>query len=118
LKTIDRYEERYRSGRFGWAQLEYDQPAPSFGSVAKTYILHPEAGVNDFVRRVLSVREVLQIMGFDREFRFPPGTSRTARYQMAADAVSPVFSLACARTVRRLLWGDPVRSPASGLEEA
>jgi DNA (cytosine-5)-methyltransferase 1 len=117
LKTIDRYEERYRTGRFGWAQLAYDQPAPSFGSVAKTYILHPEAGVNGFAKRVLSVREVLQIMGFERDFRFPPGTSRTARYQMAADAVSPVFSLACARTVRRLLWGDGVSSRGSGLEE-
>lgn len=117
LKTIDRYEERYRSGRFGWAQLEYDQPAPSFGSVAKTYILHPEAGIDGFAKRVLSVREVLQIMGFDREFRFPPGTSRTARYQMAADAVSPVFSHACARTVRRLLWGEGHPPPVSGLEE-
>ena len=106
LKTIDRYEERYRSGRFGWAQLRYDEPAPSFGSVAKTYILHPEAGIDGFAKRVLSVREVLQIMGFHRDFRFPPGTSRTARYQMAADAVSPVFSRACARAVQRLLRGQ------------
>jgi len=118
LKTIDRYEERYRSGRFGWAQLDYDEPAPSFGSVAKTYILHPEAGIDGFAKRVLSVREVLQIMGFDPDFRFPPGTSRTVRYQMAADAVSPVFSRACALTVRRLLWGEEDHRPTSGLEQS
>lgn len=105
LKTIDRYAERYSSGRFGWARLEHDKPAPSFGSVAKTYILHPDSGVNGCEHRVLSVREVLLIMGFSRDFTFPPGTSRTVRYQMAADAVSPKFSAACARTVRRLLCG-------------
>jgi DNA (cytosine-5)-methyltransferase 1 len=107
LKTIDRYGERYRSGQFGWTQLSYDEPAPSFGSVAKTYILHPESGRNGFDKRVLSVREVLLIMGFGRDFRFPEGTSRTVRYQMAADAVSPPFSAACARVAKRLLWGDP-----------
>ena len=108
LKTIDRYEERYRSGRFGWTQLRYDEPAPSFGSVAKTYVLHPEAGTNGFDKRVVSVREVLSIMGFSRDFRFPEDASRTVRYQMAADAVSPVFSAACARAAGRLLWGETV----------
>jgi DNA (cytosine-5)-methyltransferase 1 len=87
--------------------------APSFGSVAKTYILHPEAGHDGFPKRVLSVREVLSIMGFDPGFTFPAGSSRSLRYQMCADTVSPVFSTACARAVRDLLWGEvPSKPPA------
>lgn len=117
LKTIHRYEDRYESGRFGWTQLQYDEPAPSFGSVAKTYILHPEAGKNGFEKRVVSVREVLLIMGFRHDFRFPESASRTARYQMAADTVSPLFSAACARTATRLLWGDVSPGKDSGAEK-
>ena len=104
LKTIHKYEERYRSGRFGWKILVWHEPSPSFGSVAKTYILHPDATDPNIDARVLSVREVLSIMGFSEEFRFPEGTSRSRRYRMAANAVSPVISRACARVIRRLLW--------------
>jgi len=106
LTTLDKYGERYSSGRFGWCQLAYGEAAPSFGSVAKTYVLHPESGENGFEKRVVSVREVLSIMGFERDFQFPEGASRVKRYQMVADAVSPVFSAACARAVKRLLWGE------------
>ena len=94
LETIWKYDERYRTGRYGWMRLKYDKPAPSFGSIAKTYILHPEAGENDFPMRVLSVRETMSIMGFARTFRFPERTARAKRYLMVANAVSPIVSLA------------------------
>jgi DNA (cytosine-5)-methyltransferase 1 len=105
LRSIGNYRERYESGQYGWRRLEYDLPAPSFGSVAKTYILHPEAGVDGYPERVLSVREVMAITGFSDEVRFPSGTSRAKRYQMIANAVSPQVSRAVAATVKRLLTG-------------
>jgi site-specific DNA-cytosine methylase len=73
--------------------------------VAKTYILHPESGINGFADRVLSVREVLAIMGFGLNTRFPPKTSRARRYQMAANAVSPQVSRAAAAAIYQLLTG-------------
>jgi len=104
FQTIDRYQEKYRSGKYGWYQLCPDRPAPSFGNIGKTYILHPFAGNGHGVPlRVLSVREAMTIMGFPRDFRFPPGMSKTLRYQMVADAVSPVFAAVCARVMRELL---------------
>lgn len=103
LRTIHKYRDRYASGQFGWRKLDYTQPAPSFGSVAKTYILHPEAGDDGYPERVLSVREVLAIMGFDAGVRFPPGASRARRYQMVANAVSPQVSRAVAVVVRQML---------------
>jgi DNA (cytosine-5)-methyltransferase 1 len=107
VHTIGKYHERYRTGQYGWRQLGWGEPAPSFGSVAKTYVLHPSAGEQGFPPRVLSVREVLSIMGFDREFRFPDTTSLTKRYRMAANAVSPIASEACARIIREMLTGQP-----------
>lgn len=107
LRSIHKYRDHYATGKFGWVRLRYDEPAPSFGSVAKTYILHPEAGVGTFPERVLSVREVLSIMGFGaNDTVFPEGTSRSKRYQMAANAVSPVVSAAVAQAVRCLLTGQ------------
>ncbi|MHB1071732.1 MAG: DNA cytosine methyltransferase [Gemmatimonadaceae bacterium] len=107
LRSIHKYGEHYASGKFGWVRLRYDEPAPSFGSVAKTYILHPEAGVGTYPERVVSVREVLSIMGFGpEEAVFPAGTSRGKRYQMAANSVSPMVSGAVAQAVRRLLTGE------------
>ena len=107
LRSIHKYSGHYASGKFGWVRLRYDEPAPSFGSVAKTYILHPEAGIGAFPERVVSVREVLSIMGFrPGEAVFREGTSRGTRYQMAANAVSPVVSAAVARAVRCLLTGE------------
>jgi DNA (cytosine-5)-methyltransferase 1 len=107
LRSIHKYSNHYTSGKFGWVRLRYDEPAPSFGSVSKTYILHPEAGVGAFPERVVSVREVLCIMGFGPgEVAFPDGTPRGKRYQMAANSVSPMVSAAVARAVRCLLTGE------------
>lgn len=106
VQTIEKYRERYRSGQYGWRKLDWGEAAPSFGSVAKTYILHPSAGEDAFPLRVLSVREVLSIMGFDRSFRFPGSTALTRRYRMASNAVSPIVSAACARTIREMLTGE------------
>jgi DNA (cytosine-5)-methyltransferase 1 len=103
LKSIGNYRERYASGQYGWRRLEYDAPAPSFGSVAKTYILHPDAGLNGYPERVLSVREVMAIMGFPDTLRFAEGTARARRYQMIANAVSPQVSRAVAAAVRQVL---------------
>lgn len=112
LRTIAKYTERYKTGRFGWKRLQYDSPAPSFGSVAKTYILHPEAGIDHFPMRVLSVREVLSIMDFGRNVRFPDATPRAKRYQMTANAVSPLVAQVCATIIRELLTGDVAASKA------
>lgn len=106
LRSIQNYRERYRSGQYGWTKLDYDLPAPSFGSVAKTYVLHPDAGINGYPERVISVREVMAIMGFGLEVRFPAGTPRAKRYQMVANTVSPEVSEAVAITVRFLLTGE------------
>ena len=109
LRTIEKYSERYRTGQFGWRKLEWSKSAPSFGSIAKTYILHPDAGDDaGFPLRVLSVREVLSIMGFDREFRFPEGTPLHLRYRMVANPVSQLVAMACAQATRLVLRNDVV----------
>lgn len=107
LQSIGNYTERYASGRFGWKKLDYDQPAPSFGSIAKTYILHPESGCNGFPTRVLSVREAMAIIGFGSGVEFPAGVARAKRYQMVANAVSPVVSRAAAVVLIEMLTGAP-----------
>ncbi len=104
FQTIEKYQDKYRTGKYGWYQLDPDRPAPSFGNISKTYILHPFAGNGaGTYHRVLSIREAMTIMGFPVTFRFPPGMGMTARYQMVADAVSPVFSEVCGRIMRELL---------------
>jgi DNA (cytosine-5)-methyltransferase 1 len=113
LTSVENYRERYESGRFGWKQLGWDEAAPSFGSVSKTYILHPSAGECDYPTRVVSVREVLSIMGFGRGFRFPGGTSLSLRYRMAANAVSPLVSAACAAVIAAMLGHNAQASPGS-----
>jgi site-specific DNA-cytosine methylase len=120
LRTISRYGFHYVTGSFGWKQLVYDEPAPSFGSVAKTYILHPESGISGYADRVLSVREVLAIMGFGLEVRFPEKTPRALRYQMAANSVSPQVSSAAAAAIYQLLTGcfSGVPSPDQDLDAA
>jgi DNA (cytosine-5)-methyltransferase 1 len=97
-RVIEKYRDKYRDGKYGWYVLDWDKPAPSFGNIMKTYILHPDA------RRVISVREALFIMGFPDHFRFPEHTGLGVRYQMVADAVSPVFSYAAARVIRKMLY--------------
>lgn len=102
LKTITKYMPLYREGRYGWYILKWDKPAPSFGNVMKTYILHPDS-FNGGESRVISVRESLLIMGFPQEFTFPEGLGIGTRYQMVADSVSPAFSCAAARVIKQLL---------------
>ncbi|MEM4091240.1 MAG: DNA cytosine methyltransferase [Thermoplasmatales archaeon] len=92
LRTIKKYAERYDSGKFGWAVLKWDIPAPSFGNVMKTYTLHPDSDPRSGSARVVSPLEVSRIMGFDHGFSFPDGTGMARKYQMLADSVSPVFS--------------------------
>lgn len=102
LKTIHKYMKYYRTGKYGWYILRWDEPAPSFGNVMKTYILHPDS-LNGAPPRVISVRESLCIMGFPESFRFPEEMGLGMRYQMVADAVSPVFSNVLAKAVKEIL---------------
>ena len=102
LKTIPKYMKYYRTGKYGWYILKWDEPSPSFGNIMKTYILHPDS-FNGGPLRVISVREAMCIMGFPRDFTFPSGTGLSLRYQMVADAVSPIFSRALALTTREVL---------------
>lgn len=105
LKTIEKYLKYYKTGKYGWYVLKWDEPAPSFGNITKTYILHPES-FNGGNTRTISVREAALIMGFESGFRFPRGSGLTARYQMIADSVSPDFSRAAARAVMSVLDVD------------
>ncbi len=103
LRTIDRYAAKYRTSSYGWYQPDPAKPAPSFGNIVKTYILHPWAGKDGFPLRVISIREAMAIMGFPASFRFPQGLAMRVRYQMVADAVSPVYSRVLARAINKAL---------------
>lgn len=105
LNTIDKYRERYRTGQFGWYRLDWDELAPSFGNVMKTYTLHPSSwrGNPPSDPRVISVREALSLMGFPKSYSFPPGMGMGRRYQMVVDSVSPLFSHAAANVISSLL---------------
>ena len=92
LRTIDRYIQLYKTGKYGWYKLKWDEPAPSFGNIMKTYILHPGSFNGDNEKtRVISVLETALLMGFDN-LKFPSDTGMGAKYQMIVDSVSPVFS--------------------------
>ena len=91
LKTIRKYLDKYKSGKFGWYILDWNKPSPSFGNVMKTYILHP-GFTNGGPERTISIRESAAIFGFGDDFSFPEGMGKGLRYQMIADAVSPDFS--------------------------
>lgn len=114
LTTIGRYRERYESGRYGWRRLEHDHPAPSFGNATKTYALHPDSVPGESDARIVSVRELSCIMGFGRGFVFPEGIPLSARYQMLADTISPVFSRACATVIHEMLTGCTAPAAAYG----
>lgn len=103
LKTIEKYSEYYKSGKYGWYKLRYEEPAPSFGNVMKTYILHPKAGIDNFPVRVLSVREILAIMGFPDSYSFPSDMPVNMKYQMVADSVSPKVARKMASVMRNLI---------------
>jgi DNA (cytosine-5)-methyltransferase 1 len=96
-ETLEKYAPKYESGKYGWFRLEWDQPAPSFGSIYKTYTLHPDW--QNGHHRVLSVREAMAIMGFEDTFVFPQQIARTHKYRMVADSVSPTFSKLCAKAI-------------------
>jgi len=102
FRTIHKYMKYYQTGKYGWYILKWDEPSPSFGNIMKTYILHPDS-LNGGPIRVISVREAMCIMGFPRNFVFPSNIGLSLRYQMIADAVSPIFSRALALTTREVL---------------
>jgi DNA (cytosine-5)-methyltransferase 1 len=102
VRSAHRYKRYYRTGKYGWYVLSWDRPSPSFGNITKTYILHPDS-FNGGETRPISVREALRIMGFPDGYSFPRGISMTAKYEMVADTVSPVFSMKLARTIRKLI---------------
>jgi len=103
LKTIEKYEKYYETGKYGWYKLDYSKFSPSFGNIMKTYILHPRAGVDGFPLRVISVREAMEIMGFPSTFRFPPETGMGKKYQMVANSVSPVVARKMARVIKNMI---------------
>jgi DNA (cytosine-5)-methyltransferase 1 len=100
FKTIHKYADKYESGQYGWYKLDYSQPAPSFGNIMKTYILHPESGSTGTPPRVISIREAMEIMGFPSKFRFPDKMGVGMRYQMVVDVVSPTISEIIAEVVK------------------
>ena len=102
FNTIRKYMEYYETCRYGWYVLRWDAPAPSFGNVMKTYILHPDS-FNGGTDRVISGRETWLIMGFSRSFQLPEKSSMWIRYQMAVDSVSPYFSRVAGRILKNLL---------------
>lgn len=103
LRTVLRYRKKYESGKFGWIILRWDEPAPSFGNVMRTYILHPDSDLELGIYRPVSILEVSRIMGFNHGFTFPEGLGMGHRYQMLVDSVSPVFSGILAKTARSWL---------------
>jgi DNA (cytosine-5)-methyltransferase 1 len=101
LKTSDRYKAYYKTGKFGWYVLNWNEQAPSFGNIMKTYILHPNS-FNGGITRAISVREAMLLMGFPRSYHFPLKQGLGARYQMVADSVSPRFSNAAAKIIKQI----------------
>jgi len=101
VKTISKYLNYYALGKYGWYVLSWNKPSPSFGNITKTYVLHPDS-FDGGEARPISVREALSIMGFPDEYRFPENIPLVAKYEMIADAVSPVFSKKLARAIKKL----------------
>ena len=106
LLTIDKYKKYYESGKYGWRILKWDEPAPSFGNVMKTYTLHPDSFQVRKETRTISVAEALRIMGYPKGFTFPSGIPMGQRYQMIVDSVSPVFSRVMARAIYNQILED------------
>lgn len=106
LKTIEKYKNYYKTGKYGWRILKWDESAPSFGNIMKTYTLHPDSSFDTGNLRAISVAEAARIMGFPKFFHFPENISIGKRYQMIVDSVSPVFSNVLAHSVESVLTGN------------
>lgn len=104
IKTIHKYRDYYKTGKYGWYILSWDMPSPSFGNVTKTYILHPDSFNNGKDARAISVREALRIVGFPDDYMFPPKIGLRMKYGMIAASVSPVFSLKLAEAVKNIVY--------------
>jgi DNA (cytosine-5)-methyltransferase 1 len=104
VRTIYKYVKYYKSGKYGWYILNWNKPSPSFGNITKTYILHPDSLIEDNGGRPISVRETLRIVGFPDNYKFPDGLGIRTKYEMIADAVSPVFSLKLAEAIKKLIF--------------
>jgi len=103
VKTIHKYAKYYKTGKYGWYVLKWNRPSPSFGNITKTYILHPDSFNNGNDPRPISIREALRIVGFPDEYKFPEGLDMRTKYELIADAVSPVFSLKLAKAIKELI---------------
>lgn len=101
FQTIEKYAHKYATGKYGWYRLDEDKPAPSFGNVMKTYTLRRGRGGSP--DRAVSPREAIAVLGFPDTYRFPASVPRTAKYRMAADAVSPVFGEVVATVIAEVL---------------
>lgn len=106
LKTIRKYQKYYETGKYGWRILKWDEPAPSFGNVMKTYTLHPDSSFENAYVRPISIAEAARIMGFNESFQFPEGIPMSKRYQMIVDSVSPIFSDILAQIALNILKGS------------
>ncbi len=102
LNTIHKYMKYYKTGKYGWHILKWQEQAPSFGNVMKTYILHP-GSFNGGDTRTISVREAMLLMGFPKTYHFSEDAGLGARYQMIVDSVSPVFSRVVAKSMKNIL---------------
>ncbi len=106
LTTIRSYEKYYKSGKYGWRILKWNEPAPSFGNVMKTYTLHPNSSFEKGYFRTISIAEAARIMGFPQSFAFPGKIPMGKRYQMIVDSVSPIFSSVMAKITNNFLKGE------------
>ncbi len=102
LRTIYKYKQYYKTGKYGWYVLKWNEQAPSFGNIMKTYILHPDS-FNGGTTRAISIREAMLLMVFPKRYNFPDGQGLGVRYQMVADSVSPPFSQVAAKIVKEIL---------------
>lgn len=109
LKTINKYLEFYKTGKYGWYILKWNEPSHSFGNILKTYVLHPDS-FNGGLTRVISVREAWRLLGFNKGFRLPKNIGMGMKYQLAVDAVSPRFSWPAAKVAREILIRSDTRS--------
>lgn len=112
LRTIDKYRDFYRTGKYGWYVLKWNEPSHSFGNILKTYVLHPDS-FNGGITRVISVREAWRLLGFNKGFRLPKNVGMVMKYQLAVDAVSPRFSWLAAKVAKEILISNGTRNDSN-----